>query len=59
MPKRGELARPIVGRWTSLQPDDAARQSTEEHQHLPAPQLSAQNRRAFGIDAVNLKNMLG
>ena len=59
MPKRAQLARPVVGRRTRFQPDHAARKSAEECQHLVASQPAAQNRRTFRIDAVNLKNMLG
>jgi hypothetical protein len=46
-----------MGGRTRFQPDHAARKSAEECQHLVAPQLPAQNRRAFRINAVNLKNM--
>jgi hypothetical protein len=59
MPKRSELARPVVRRRTRFQPDQTARCSAEEREHLPAPQSLAQNRRTLGVDAVNLKNMLG
>jgi hypothetical protein len=59
VPKRGELARPVVRRCTRFQPNQTARKSAEERHHLPASQSLAQNRRTFRIDAVNLKNMLG
>ena len=57
MPKRSELAPPVVGRCTRFQPNQTGRNSAEERQHLPAPQSLAQNRRTLRIDAVNLKNM--
>jgi hypothetical protein len=59
MPKRTELARPVLGRRTRLQPHHAARKSAEKRQHLPASQSLAQNRRTFCVNPVKLKNMLG
>jgi hypothetical protein len=59
VPKRAQLARPVMGRRTRFQPNQAARKSVEERQHLSAPQSLAQNRRTLRINAVNLKNMLG
>jgi hypothetical protein len=59
VPKRAELASPVVRRRTRFQPDHTPRNAAEEHQHLPAPQSLAQNRRTLRINAVNLKNMLG
>jgi len=59
MPKRTQLARPVLGRRTRFQPHHAARKPAEEAEHLVAPQPLAQNRRTLRINAVNLKNMLG
>jgi hypothetical protein len=59
VPKRTQLARPVVGRRTRFQPDHTARKSAEESQNLVAPQSAAQNRLTLRIDAVNLKNVLG
>src|SRR5262249_3335856 len=59
MPKRAQLASPVMGRRTRFQPDHTARNAAEERQHLAAPQPLAQNRRTLRINAVNLKNMLG
>jgi hypothetical protein len=59
MPKPSELARPVVRRYTRFQSDHTAWNAAEEPQHLPAPQSLAQNRGTLGINAVNLKNMLG
>ena len=58
MPKRGQLARPVVRRRTRFHSHHAAPKSAEECQHLVAPQPAAQNRGTLRIDAVNLKNML-
>jgi hypothetical protein len=59
MPKRSELARPVVRRCTRFQLDHTARHSAEERKHLPPPHSLTQNRGTLGINAVNLKNMLG
>jgi len=59
VPKRAQLPRPVVRRRARLQANQTGRQSTEERQHLPAPQSLTQNCRTLRINAVNLKNMLG
>src|SRR6266540_569407 len=59
VPKRTQLARPVMGRRTRFQPDHTAWNAAEERQHLTAPQSLTQNRRTLRINAVNLKNMLG
>jgi hypothetical protein len=59
MPKRAQLARPVMRRRTRFQPNQTARKAAEKRHHLPASQSLAQNRPTLRIDAVNLKNMLG
>src|SRR5262249_55308108 len=58
VPKRAELASPVVRRRTGFQPDHTPRNAAEERQHLPAPQSLAQSCRSFCIDPVHLKNVL-
>src|SRR5436309_1597704 len=58
MPKRAQLARPVMPRGTGFQPDQAGRNAAEERQHLSAPQSLPQNRPTRGINPVNLKNVL-
>jgi hypothetical protein len=58
VPKRSELARPVVRRCTRFQPNQTARNLAEERQNLRTPKLLAQNRRSLCIDSVHLKNML-
>jgi hypothetical protein len=59
MAKRAQLACPVVGRRTRFQPDQTAWNAAEEREHLPPPQSLTQNRGTLGVNAVNLKNMLG
>src|SRR5262249_26579078 len=58
VPKRAQLARPVVRRRACLQANQTWRQSTEERQNLRTPKLLAQNRRSLCINPVHLKNML-
>jgi hypothetical protein len=59
MPKRAQLASPVMGRRTRFQPNHTAGNAAEEAQHLPAAQSLAQDRGTPRINPVNLKNMLG
>jgi hypothetical protein len=47
-----------VRRRTCFQANHAWWQFAEEYQHLPTPQLFAQNSRTLRINSVHLKNML-
>jgi hypothetical protein len=58
VPKRTQLACPVMGRRTRFQPDHTAWNAAEERQHLPAAQSLTQSRRSLRINAVNLKNCL-
>src|SRR5215475_1736982 len=56
--ERLQFARPVVGRGTSFNPDQARRQLLEERQHITAFQLTAEDYIAFPIDTVDLKDRL-
>jgi hypothetical protein len=51
VPKRTQLARPVMGRRTRFQPDHTAWNAAEERQHLLASQSLPQNRRTLRINA--------
>ena len=53
-----QLARPMMGSRTSLDPDQARRQQ-EELQYLPSPVLAPDQHRTFSINAVDLKDGFG
>ena len=54
-----ELARPIMSRGAGLHADEARRQRFEERQHLATPESLPDNGRLVGVDAVDLKHVLG
>ena len=54
-----ELARPIMSRGAGLHADEARRQCFEERQHLATPESLPDNGRLVGVDAVDLKHVLG
>src|SRR5437868_5362422 len=54
-----ELARPIMSRGAGLHADEARRQRFEERQHLATPESLPDNDRLVGVDAVDLKHVLG
>src|SRR4029077_4069542 len=54
-----QLARPMVGRGASLDPNQARWQLLEEWQNISALQLPANDHFAVRIHPVNLKNRLG
>src|SRR5215469_8304784 len=56
--KRTQLPRPVVRRRTCFQANHAWWQFAEECQHLPTPQLFAQNSCPLRINPMHLKNML-
>jgi hypothetical protein len=55
--KRCDLARPVVGSAARFDSDQARRLLFKESKHLCAAQLSAYDRSAFGISAVDLENL--
>jgi hypothetical protein len=59
MPKRIELARPMMRGSASLDTHKARRQLLEERQDMAALQLTADEHLALRVDAVHLKNRLG
>src|SRR5215470_2578472 len=58
MTERLQFARPVMGRGTCFNADQARRQLLKERQHRAALQLAADEYIAFRIDAVNLKDRL-
>src|SRR6202030_302927 len=56
MPKRLQLARPMVRRRTSLNANQAWRQFLEERQHVAPLQLASDYYLADGINSVHLEN---
>jgi hypothetical protein len=50
VPKRTQLARPVMGGRTRFQPDHTAWNAAEERQHLPAAQSLTQNRRTLCVN---------
>src|SRR4029450_6535094 len=59
MPKRMQFTRPVVRRGAGLYTHQTWRQLLEECQDVPAPQLTAHNHLARGVNAVYLKYRLG
>src|SRR6266498_885359 len=58
MPKRLELARPMMRRRAGLDADKARRQLLEEGNDVTALQLAPDDHIAFGVNAMDLKNRL-
>src|SRR6202521_141732 len=58
MPKRLELARPMMRRCTGLDANETRRQLLEKRQNVAALQLTAYGHIAFRVDAMDLKNRL-
>jgi hypothetical protein len=54
-----QLARPMVGRGTGLDTNQAWRQLLEERQHVTTLQLAADDHLTGGINSVDLENRLG
>src|SRR5262249_39420196 len=53
------LARPIMRGGTRLHPDQTRCKSREKRQHLAAPKLLPHHDLLIGVNAVNLKHVLG
>ncbi len=58
MPQRPDLARPVMGRSTSLHPDAAGRRLGEESKHLTSAQLARHRRRTLALDCMHLEKVL-
>jgi hypothetical protein len=54
-----QLARPMMGRGTGLDANQAWRQLLEERQHVATLQLAADDHLAGGINSVDLENRFG
>jgi len=59
MPQRRQRAAPVMRRAACLHPDPARRQRCEERKDLTPPKRPVDDNRALGVDAMNLKNVLG
>jgi len=59
MAKLDQLARPVMRRTASLEPDKAGRKRIEELQYLAAPDRPGLDNAPQSINAVNLKEVLG
>jgi hypothetical protein len=59
MAKLADLAGPMMSAWAGFHRDKTRRLGREEAQNLLAPQLLTKDRRAGGIRAVGLKDVLG
>jgi hypothetical protein len=57
--ERRDLARPIMRTAARLQSDQTRRKLLEKAQDLRSTQFPIEDRRALGVGAVNLKNVLG
>ena len=58
VPKRRQLARPMMGRGTRFNANQAARHRAEKLHDLRPPKPSSQHHCSFNIDTVNLENLL-
>src|SRR4051812_28139714 len=58
MAKPAQQPRPVMRGATGLDGDARGREAFEECDHVPAPQLSAQDGPLRGIDAVELEDVL-
>src|SRR3954469_17338131 len=59
MAKPAQQPRPVMRGATGLDGNARGREALEERDHVPAPQLSAQDGSLRGIDAVELEEVLG
>jgi hypothetical protein len=59
VPERAQLAGPEVCGCAGLHPDPAGRQSSEKSEHFGSPQLLPDGDLASGVNALDLKDVLG
>src|SRR5256884_3776491 len=59
MPKRFELARPMMRRSAGFDADEARRQPLKEWQNVPALELTVNDYITYRVNSVDLKNRLG